>query len=239
MTPLLDVRGLTKTFTGRGSVCRDVSFTLHPGEVLGIVGESGFGQVHPALLSCRTHRGRCGAKCSFATRSEGLRDLCSLSPSRHVVCSARTDWAFVHQNPRDGLRMRVFGGRQRGRARLHGHRARATTARSGKAPRPGLPASKSHPSAIGRCARHLPRAACSSGCRSRATFVSAPRLVFMDEPTGRPRRERAGAAARPLAQPGARDAAFRGARDPRSCRGAAARPQADGDAGGARWWKAA
>jgi oligopeptide/dipeptide ABC transporter ATP-binding protein len=48
MTPLLDVRGLTKHFPGAGGrtlrALEDVSFTLQKGEVLGIVGESGCGK---------------------------------------------------------------------------------------------------------------------------------------------------------------------------------------------------
>jgi len=40
MTPLLSVRGLTKSY-GAHVGCVDVSFDLCPGEVMGIVGESG------------------------------------------------------------------------------------------------------------------------------------------------------------------------------------------------------
>ena len=40
--PLLSVEGLTKWY-GHVLGCRDVSFELRPGEVLGVVGESGSG----------------------------------------------------------------------------------------------------------------------------------------------------------------------------------------------------
>ena len=40
MTPLLSVRALTKRY-GPHIGCADVSFDLWPGEVMGIVGESG------------------------------------------------------------------------------------------------------------------------------------------------------------------------------------------------------
>ena len=42
-TPLLEIAGIHKSF-GRIQACRDVGFTLWPGEVLGIVGESGSGK---------------------------------------------------------------------------------------------------------------------------------------------------------------------------------------------------
>ena len=41
--PLMRVRDLSKSFD-RIQACRNVSFTLHGGEVLGIVGESGSGK---------------------------------------------------------------------------------------------------------------------------------------------------------------------------------------------------
>jgi putative phosphonate transport system ATP-binding protein len=45
----------------------------------------------------------------FDTRAEGPRDVLTMSePERRML--GRTDWAFVHQNPRDGLRMRVSAG---------------------------------------------------------------------------------------------------------------------------------
>ncbi|WP_438801935.1 ATP-binding cassette domain-containing protein, partial [Enterobacter hormaechei] len=41
--PLLIAAGLGKSY-GRIAACRDVSFSLYPGEVLAIVGESGSGK---------------------------------------------------------------------------------------------------------------------------------------------------------------------------------------------------
>ncbi|MEO1550544.1 MAG: ATP-binding cassette domain-containing protein, partial [Pseudomonadota bacterium] len=43
MTPLLQVRDVTKTYGPRLG-CGSVSFDLFPGEVMGVVGESGSGK---------------------------------------------------------------------------------------------------------------------------------------------------------------------------------------------------
>jgi ABC-type phosphonate transport system ATPase subunit len=44
-------------------------------------------------------------KVIFDTRADGPTDTLTMSePERRML--SRTDWAFVHQNPRDGLRMR-------------------------------------------------------------------------------------------------------------------------------------
>jgi peptide/nickel transport system ATP-binding protein len=53
MTPMLSVNGLTKHFRVRGGTVKavdDVSFALAPGEVLGVVGESGCGKSTTARL---------------------------------------------------------------------------------------------------------------------------------------------------------------------------------------------
>ena len=103
-TPLLSVQDITKTYGGRIG-CADVSFDLWPGEVMGIVGESGSGK--STLLSCLAgHLTPDTGRVVFDTRSEGPRDVLAMSePERRML--ARTDWAFVHQNPRDGLRLGV------------------------------------------------------------------------------------------------------------------------------------
>ena len=43
MTPLLEARGLTKTY-GQLRANDDVSFSIFPGEIVGIVGENGAGK---------------------------------------------------------------------------------------------------------------------------------------------------------------------------------------------------
>ncbi|MEL6519288.1 MAG: ATP-binding cassette domain-containing protein, partial [Pseudomonadota bacterium] len=107
MTPLLTAQGITKRY-GRQIGCEDINFTLWPGEVMGIVGESGSGKT--TLMNCLAgHLTPDAGQVIFDTRVDGPRDTVTMSePERRML--SRTDWAFVHQNPRDGLRMAVSAG---------------------------------------------------------------------------------------------------------------------------------
>jgi len=110
-TPLLEVRALGKRYGCRIG-CRDVSFDLWPGEVMGVVGESGSGKT--TLLNCLAgHLRPDTGEVIYDTRIDGARDVLKLSePERRLL--GRTDRAFVHQNPRGGLRM---GGHESSRCR--------------------------------------------------------------------------------------------------------------------------
>ena len=175
---LLSVEGLS-VFYGSRVGCRDVSFTLDAGEVLGVVGESGSGKttllnavagrVAPSAGAVR-YRGRSGPWRALSEMSE---------PELRLL--GRTDWAFVHQNPRDGLRMSVSAGGNVGErlmavgGRHYGNiRAAALDwlARVEIAPE----RVDDRPSAF------------SGGMQQRLqiarSLVTGPRLVFMDEPTG-------------------------------------------------------
>ncbi len=105
--PLMQVRDLNKSF-GPVRACRDVSFDLRRGEILGIVGESGSGKT--TLLRCISGQTPpSSGEVLFDSQRHGLRDIFALSEQERRRI-AREEWGYVHQNPRDGLRMRVSGG---------------------------------------------------------------------------------------------------------------------------------
>ncbi|MEM6382771.1 MAG: phosphonate C-P lyase system protein PhnK [Pseudomonadota bacterium] len=178
MTPLLEVDNLSKSYGARVG-CRDVSFKLYPGEVMGIVGESGSGK--STLLNCMAgHLAPDVGRIVFDTRVDGPRDTLAMAePERRML--GRTDWAFVHQNPRDGLRMRVSAGGN------VGERLMAVGARHYGAIR------QTASDWLARVEIDTDRmddrpAQFSGGMQQRLqiarNLVSQPRLIFMDEPTG-------------------------------------------------------
>ncbi|BBU58279.1 phosphonate C-P lyase system protein PhnK [Mameliella alba] len=178
MTPLLKVESLTKRYGARIG-CSDVSFDLWPGEVMGIVGESGSGK--STLLNCMAgHLAPDAGRVMFDTRTEGLQDTITMSePERRML--GRTDWAFVHQHARDGLRMNVSAGGN------VGERLMAVGARHYGEIR------DSAEDWLGRVEIDATRiddrpTAFSGGMQQRLqiarNLVTGPRLVFMDEPTG-------------------------------------------------------
>ena len=178
MNPLLTVTGLTKAFGARVA-CRDISFTLWPGEVIGVVGESGSGKT--TLLNCLSGRLEpCAGRVVYDTRDAGPADIWRIGEPR-LRLLMRTDWGIVHQNPRDGLRMGVSAG-----ANL-GERLMAVGARHYGRIRAQAAAWLARVEIEDGRLDDLP-ATFSGGMLQRLqiarNLVTGPRLVFMDEPTG-------------------------------------------------------
>jgi phosphonate C-P lyase system protein PhnK len=175
---LLSVEGLTVLYGARTG-CRDVSFTLDAGEVLGVVGESGSGKT--TLLNALA--GRLAASAGavrYRGRDGGWRALDAMSEAEIRLLS-RTDWAYVHQNPRDGLRMTVSAGGNIGERMMAvgaRHYARIRETALDWLSRVEIAAERvdDRPSAF------------SGGMQQRLqiarSLATEPRLVFMDEPTG-------------------------------------------------------
>ena len=170
---LLSARDLRLHF-GRVAALDGVELDIWPGEVVAIVGESGSGKTTLLRVLSGLLRPDAG---SIAYAGQDV--LAMGEAARRKLM--RTDWGFVHQNPRDGLRMGVSAGGNIGeRLMATGHRhygqirAEATEwLRRVEIDEARLDAS---PGTF------------SGGMQQRLqiarTLVTRPRLVFMDEPTG-------------------------------------------------------
>jgi putative phosphonate transport system ATP-binding protein len=176
--PLLRVDRLTKYYGDRLG-CREVTFDLWPGEVLGIVGESGSGKT--TILNCLAgHVAPTSGGVEFTLRDGAVLELVTAPEAvrRHV---RRTDWGFVHQNPRDGLRLGVSAGGNVGEPLMsvgarHWGRIRAQAQEWLERVEIDANRIDDRPGAF------------SGGMQQRLqiarSLVSGPRLVLMDEPTG-------------------------------------------------------
>lgn len=176
--PLLSVEGLSKYYGDRAG-CLNVSFDLYPGEIIGIVGESGSGK--STLLNCIS--GRLSPTYGTVTYQQQSRERCDIhaAPEHLRRMLMRTEWGYVHQNPRDGLRNNVSAGANIGE-RLMGvgmrHYGNIRSKASSWLERVEIMQERMD---------DLPRTF-SGGMQQRLqiarNLVSNPRLIFMDEPTG-------------------------------------------------------
>lgn len=176
--PLLAAQDLDLRF-GPIRALDQVNLSLWPGEVLAIVGESGSGK--SSLLHVLSGQGRPDAGQVLYRDPAGAQHDVHAMPAPHLRALHRSDWGFVHQNPRDALRMTVSAGGNVGErlmaqgARHYGDIREIAT--------DWLRQVEIDPSRID----DLPRTF-SGGMLQRLqiarTLATHPRLVFMDEPTG-------------------------------------------------------
>lgn len=183
--PLLQVSKLSKLYAANKG-CSQVSFDLYPGEVLGIVGESGSGKTTLLKLLAGSLAADSGCiyylpeDSSLGAQGNSIIDICRL-PEAKKRQLLRSEWGFVQQNPRDGLRMRVSAG-----ANI-GERLMATGARHYGDIRAQGMSWLQEVEIDGSRIDDSPQTF-SGGMQQRLqiarNLVTQPRLVFMDEPTG-------------------------------------------------------
>ncbi|MBO0711854.1 MAG: phosphonate C-P lyase system protein PhnK [Acetobacteraceae bacterium] len=175
---LLSVRGVSLAYGAIRALDR-VDLDLWPGEVLAVVGESGSGKT--TLLNVVSGRLKPDAGAVwYRDPDDRLHDVHAM-PDPALRKLHRSDWGFVHQDPRQNLRMGVTAGGNVGErlmaqgARHYGEIRRAAV--------DWLAQVEIDPARVD----DLPRTF-SGGMLQRLqiarTLVTHPRLVFMDEPTG-------------------------------------------------------
>ncbi|MBT9314688.1 phosphonate C-P lyase system protein PhnK [Leptothoe spongobia] len=178
MQPLLTVNNLSKYY-GDLKACDRISFTLYPGQVLGIIGESGSGK-STLLDSIAGHVPFENGIVEYCDRDNNPIDLRTLpEPRRRKLM--KTEWGFVRQNPRDGLRMTVTAGANIGERLLdvgERHYGNIRTEALEWLSEVEIPHGRidDFPSTF------------SGGMQQRLQLarilVTRPRIVLMDEPTG-------------------------------------------------------
>jgi putative phosphonate transport system ATP-binding protein len=171
--PLLSAHDLVLRF-GRIAALDGVALDIFPGEVVAIVGESGSGKTTLLRVLSGLMRPDAGE-----VRYLGQDVLGMTEAGRRRLM--RTEWGFVHQNPRDGLRMAVSAGGN------IGERLMATGARHYGNIRAQVSEWLTRVEIDPARMDDVPQKF-SGGMQQRLqiarTLVTHPRLVFMDEPTG-------------------------------------------------------
>ena len=176
--PILSAHALSRTY-GAVRALDGASLDLWPGEVVSIVGESGSGKSTLLRALCGAERPD-GGTVLYRDSEGAVLDVHAIGePVRRRL--ARSEWGFVHQDPRDGLRMTVSAGGNVGE-RLMARGARHYGEIRAEA------ADWLERVEIDRARLDDPPRLFSGGMRQRLqiarALVTRPRLVFMDEPTG-------------------------------------------------------
>jgi putative phosphonate transport system ATP-binding protein len=178
MSALLEAEELSLRF-GAVPALDDVSLEVFPGEVVAIVGESGSGKTTLLRVLSGMMRPESGVV-RYRDPEGGVHAVHGMGEAA-LRRLHRTDWGFVHQNPRDGLRMRVSAGGNIGE-RLMAVGARHYGSIRAEAAE-WLRRVEIDPERIDGMPELF-----SGGMQQRLqiarTLVTRPRLVFMDEPTG-------------------------------------------------------
>ncbi|MEO1265279.1 MAG: phosphonate C-P lyase system protein PhnK [Pseudomonadota bacterium] len=176
--PLLSGKDLTKMYGDRVG-CENVSLDIYEGEVIAIVGESGSGKSTLLSLLSTQLDATSGAVC-YRGKDGATRNLADMTEAerRYLL---RTDWGFIHQDARNGLRMDVSAGGNVGERLMAvgwRHYGDIRGAAEGWLSQVEIGEDRidDRPSTF------------SGGMRQRLqiakNMVTRPRLIFMDEPTG-------------------------------------------------------
>ncbi len=178
MQSLLDVGSLSKAY-GTVQACDRISFSLYPGQILGIIGESGSGKT--TLLNAIAHQiPSDSGQVLYRSATDQTLDVSQLSESdrRRLM---RNEWGFVRQHARDGLRMKVTAGANIGERLMdtgQRHYGNIRTEASRWLDQVEISTARMD---------DLP-STFSGGMQQRLqlarVLVTRPRLVLMDEPTG-------------------------------------------------------
>jgi putative phosphonate transport system ATP-binding protein len=175
---LLSARGLSLSYGALHALVQ-VDVDLWPGEMLAVVGESGSGKT--TLLNVLSGRQAPDAGAVWYRDPAGhLHDVHAM-PAPTLRTLHRSDWGFVHQDPRQNLRMNVTAGGN------VGERLMAQGARHYGNIRDQAIDWLKQVEIDAERVDDMPRTF-SGGMLQRLqiarTLVTHPRLVFMDEPTG-------------------------------------------------------
>jgi len=177
MNTLLDIIELSKRY-GAVQACDRISFSLYPGQILGIIGESGSGKT--TLLNAIAHQITPDSGQILYHGANSPLNVSAISESERRQLM-RSEWGFVRQHARDGLRMKVTAGANIGERLMdvgHRHYGNIRAEAQRWLEQVEIPTNRMD---------DLP-STFSGGMQQRLqlarVLVTQPRLVLMDEPTG-------------------------------------------------------